>query len=330
MIIIDKLKALKLQLINMKILMLDFKQMLKFSSGMEKVHVRKATLERDLIVLSHTIEKGLSHKNIKPLFGRGIVKSLLENLNLYIKYKDLNRYYVVYASSILKKYIETNINVGVSKSDLPIILDELNEYVTDKCGAYRISEKDFFAPCLSNFTDLAKARHSVRLYDTKSDEIEKDVIKKCIDVAQLSPSACNRQATRVHVIYDKKKIKELSNIQGGARGFGENSGVMVIITQDLRYYYAFERRIPMYDAGLFSMTFIYALFENRIGSCVLNGSLSLEQERHVREIVDIAPCEMIASFIVLSKIPKNQSIGLAKSYKKSSDEITYYVDDKNE
>ena len=110
-------------------------------------------------------------------------------------------------------------------------------------------------------------------------------------------------------------------MQGGCNGFGENAGAMLIITSDISLYEPAERRIPMLDCGLFVMTLLYSLYENKIGSCVLNGSFTVEREKRMMEVIPIPDNEMYAAVIALSKIPSKEVIRVARSKKRNVKDI---------
>jgi len=59
-----------------------------------------------------------------------------------------------------------------------------------------------------DFFEVLKRRHSVRRFKEK--EIEKDKVKKLLEVANSAPSAGNLQAYRIFLVRDKAKKKRLA------------------------------------------------------------------------------------------------------------------------
>ena len=240
----------------------------------------------------------------------------------YIAKGGSDPYIIKTAISTLSEYKRVNIDLGVAEEKL-FEIPFLDAYIGEclNVGVDLKSKEELFYDCGSTFTKICENRHSVRLYDTKSEKISEQEILEGISIAQNCPSACNRQAVRVKVITKPNMIKEICEIQGGARGFGENSGALLIITSDISLYEPAERRIPMLDCGIFIMNLIYSLYEKRIGTCVLNGSFNLEREKRMREVVPIPANEMYAAIISLSKIPDGESIKVARSIKRDVRDI---------
>lgn len=59
-----------------------------------------------------------------------------------------------------------------------------------------------------DFFEVVKRRHSIRKFKEK--EVEKDRIKKLLEVANSAPSAGNLQAYQIFVVRDKAKQKRLA------------------------------------------------------------------------------------------------------------------------
>lgn len=188
-------------------------------------------------------------------------------------------------------------------------------------GIDEISGNQLFDFKINNFNDYAQNRHSIRLYDCKSVPIDITEIIACIKVAQKCPSACNRQSVRVKIVVNKDLIEKICEIQGGSKGFGDNAGALLIITSDISLYEPTERRIPMFDCGLFTMNLVYALLDKKIGTCILNGSFSPEREDRIRKMMVIPKEEMFAAAIVLSKVPENENVKVAHSCKRDVNQI---------
>ena len=322
MSIIDRLKAIKRYYSAKRILSADVKRYSKYCCTSKYCREKGFTAARDILVYCHVVEKGLSHKTIKPKFGYNRVKLIVDSLEKYMQCGGDDSFIIGLAESTLKLYMDINISLGVNPKDLSEIVVNIEQMksVFD-VGAVSLSCEQYFVNSSSSFTDFSSSRHSIRLYDFKSETITIDEIISCIKTAQNCPSACNRQAVRIKVITDESLIKSVCDIQGGSNGFGENSGALLLITSDISLYGPDERRLPMLDCGLFIMNLVYAFHENRIGSCILNGSFTEQREKQIRDIVPIPNNEMCAAVISLSKIPSNECIKIAKSVKRDIGDI---------
>lgn len=319
--IINFLKDIRISVINYGILKLDIKRYKNVYAGSKQSKSKGDTSARDILVYCHVVEKGLSHKILKPLFGYNKVSQISKLLIDYCEKGGNDPYIISTAVSTLKEYNRVNSELGVPNDKLVQIPSGFNEYETINIGIDEFNPNIEYDFNDGVFSEFISKRHSIRLYDFKSLKIPTNDIIECIEVAQKSPSACNRQAVRVKIINDRETIAKISKIQGGANGFGENSGAMVIITSDIRLYEPSERRIPMFDCGLFTMNLLFALMEKKISTCVLNGSFTPEREKKMRNTVPIPNYEMYAAVIALSKIPDNEKVSVARSCKRNVEQI---------
>ena len=60
---------------------------------------------------------------------------------------------------------------------------------------------------IENFTDLVKARYSARSMSER--KVEKEKLDQILEVARLSPTACNLQRQRLKVVTSKEGIQKL-------------------------------------------------------------------------------------------------------------------------
>jgi nitroreductase len=68
-----------------------------------------------------------------------------------------------------------------------------------------------------SFEELTKKRQSCRKFGDQ--RVEKEKLEKIISMARLTPSACNSQPWKIHVVHDEEKAKEFSSF---LRDFGMN------------------------------------------------------------------------------------------------------------
>lgn len=324
--IIRKLRIYKYRFKLNKILNYDRKKYLKNCCLPPEISNQKESLERDMLVYSHTIEKGLSHLKIKPLFGYEIVQKLLRISLDYFHLPDYNEFYLKMSISILCLYNEVNSNIGITQDKLPQVPKDLYKYNIFSVGAKETNKEEFFRESNSNFFDFSNSRHSVRLYDSKSLDIDKNQIEQCIELAMNSPSACNRQAINTIVVLDKEMIRKICEIQQGSKIFGENAGALILIKADLNFYHINERKIPIFDSGLFTMNLLYSLHFYKLGACVLNASLNEKQQKALEKIIFLKESDLLTAIIAVSNIPNDENFKVAKSIKKEVKDIVEYID----
>lgn len=51
-----------------------------------------------------------------------------------------------------------------------------------------------------------------------------------------SPSVCNRQSTRLKIIYNKEKIRQVLSLQKGTGGFTDTIGALIMVAGDLKSF----------------------------------------------------------------------------------------------
>jgi nitroreductase len=324
MIIINKLRKIKKNYLSQKILTQDAYSYKDYYATSEESENNGKAAARDILVFSHVVEKGLSHKFLKPLFGYDRVKIISERLKQYIEYGGNDQFIISLALSTLEHYNKVNVDMKVPNEKLIIVpLSNCEERMD--VGATELSASQFFSNSNGFVSNFSMSRHSLRLYDCLSDEISDEDILKSIRIAQSAPSACNRQSTRIKIVKDKQLMKKIFDIQGGAKGFGDNAGALLIVTSDISLYEPAERRLPPFDAGLFTMNLVYALHDNKIGSCILNASFTKEREIEIQKVASLPSNEMYCALIALSKIPDKETVKIAKSGKRAIKDIVSYL-----
>ena len=285
-----------------------------------------SSAERSILIQTHVIEKGLQHKVLKPLFGYNRISTIAKSLKEYLSKGGENSFVIGTAVSALETYNDTNRSFeNVTNEDLIPIPEVEKSGSAVAIGAKEITREEFFKGSEIDFSQFCRSRHSLRMYDCKSNTISCEKILHCIETAQICPNACNRQAVRVKIVLDPIKIKEISKIQGGADGFGEHSGAMLLITSDISLYTMKEHNLAMVDCGIFIMNLVYALHEKKLGSCVLNCCMSNGEEAKLRSIVPVSDSEIFAAMISVSDIPENETVKIAHSVRRPVKDIVQIV-----
>ena len=311
---------------NEKILKGYLKRFQATNAESEQAILSGRSAERSILIQSHVIEKGLSHKNLKPLFGRRRITTISNSLKDYVDKNGKDEYVIGIATSSLETYNEVNRKFKeVSEKDLiPLPEGKLSANKLP-VGAKEVTREEFFKGSDGNFSELCRSRHSLRLYDCESKEISYEDLLHCIEIAQNCPNSCNRQAVRVKVVLDRDKIAEITKIQGGSDGFGEKSGALLAVTSDLSLYTLGEQNLPMIDCGIFIMNLIYALYEKKLGSCVLNCCLTEKEENKLKELISLPDGEAFAAIISVSNVPEKETVMICNSVKRPVSDIVQRV-----
>jgi len=137
---------------------------------------------------------------------------------------------------------------------------------------------------------LAERRRSVRWF---SDEpVRRELIERAIEVAALSPSACNRQPFEFRVFDDPEQVAEVADVPMGTRGWKHNIPVFVVIVGTLSAFFSERDRHLIYTDGcLAAMSFVLALEAQGLSSCCVNWPDIAEREARMAELLDLQPHE---------------------------------------
>lgn len=171
-------------------------------SGMNENN--KELLAAKMRLLIHPLKKALSLKNVRPGFGKEKVIKLISLYDEYSKINGNDKQALELTESIISNYIDFQKQYDV---DLSFIPEKFFTSHSDKSitGAINIDKCDFDK--LYNFESIANSRHSIRSF--AGGKMDRDKFIKAVEIAQTSPSACNRQATRVYVCDDSDKCQKI-------------------------------------------------------------------------------------------------------------------------
>lgn len=275
----------------------------------------ESRLSSELLFQYHKLEKGLVMPGPKRLFGLAPAEatmSLIERWNSGDIKKDNEPIYLG-AIGTLQSYRNRIEQFELDPSNL--ILSKLNSFL-DK---YDCQQAEFSTPCSlseqfdsagtpsENFRELMEARRSVRDYVAKP--VPYSVIEDSIRVAQLSPSACNRQPCQVSIYSNQEMKEELLSHQNGNAGFGHLAPHIAVLTADESCFFgATERHEPFVDGGLFAMSFILALKSQGVSSCCLNWCVKPNTDKAVHKLLGIAQSRRIIMLIAIGYAPEGNMV----------------------
>lgn len=268
-------------------------------SASSRRRLTDAQLESRLLQKAHSIEKGLAMPAVRPGFG-GV--ALRELRNLMADYRrrglDPNRTGFQMASHAIGAYLDHHRSTGSTIPDeLRFVADLAVAESDPECGGVRrVTAKDVVAGAQGDFASLVRARHSIR--SLAPGNVEPQLIESAVSLALRSPSVCNRQGGRVHVLTDPVLKAKALEIQGGNRGFSEEIDTVLIVTQELGIFRgARERNQAWIDGGLFAMTLLYGLAYVGLGACPLNWSSDRKQDLKLRRLLALPENEVVIMMI---------------------------------
>ncbi|MBW3079554.1 nitroreductase family protein [Bifidobacterium simiiventris] len=288
----------------------------------------RGQIETQILFHTHQIEKGLSHADFRPGFGKGVIKSLSVLLPRLEQADPTAATGFVYrqALSALHAYIEKHESIGFNlsymKDMFPTILwEKIEQAQSNLAGALIIDRSTKAENRMRDFKSLSEHRFAIREFDLAP--VNEEELHEAVSISMKTPSVCNRQATRVYEILNPKIIQKLLDIQGGYRGY-PTPPALIFITSDVQAFMNHaERNEPFVDGGLFSMSLLYSLEYIGLAACPLNAMFDKEQDRQTREILHVPDYELPIMYIAVGHYPEQAHVCMSHRY--STDQITTII-----
>lgn len=143
-------------------------------------------------------------------------------------------------------------------------------------------------------------RRSTRNFD--GHPVDFTLVERAVEIAQYSPSACNRQPWHLHFYDEPDAIQAMLALQNGNTGFAHSIPLLAVVTADMTSFFdASERIEPALDGGLFLMSYLLALQSLGLSSCCLNWCVPPDTDRRGHEIGHIPPTEQILCFLAIGR-----------------------------
>lgn len=263
-------------------------------------------MQYTLLRENHVIEKGMSMRNPRKGFGQKKVDALLVRLNKYLKlYGKEDKDFMIYPLSTIKSYIEYTEQHGTNVPELKRQYQELETKVGVRdinahAGIEETTKRDILLRCNKDFESLLYSRHSIRYFS--DEKIEKSLIVKALELAQRTPSACNRQGWKTHVYSGKDSIN-LIKWQGGSVGFEDECKNSILVTANLKAFLYHEVFQAYIDGGLYAMNLINALHSLGLGSIPLSCGFEYTKLQGLRDF-GIPENEVPIVIIAYGKLPE--------------------------
>lgn len=270
----------------------------------------------DILMTTHALEKAFSLYNKRKGFGVKKIVLLTNNILKYIhKYGYSEKLNVSIA--LVNRYLVFQKKDGFWNEVLDEVAVKLNgiikkyhieESVLSKAGYVSRTRLQMLEATHVDFAKLANNRYSFRHFS--KDDVPDDVIRKALDIAKKSPSACNRQAYRVHVFVGKDK-DEILKLQGGANSFYKEANKAILITGNMNRYYTTEMHLPYVDGSLFAMSLIYALTSLGVASIPLTMGRKLDVLKNIHLLMGVPDNEVPIILIAIGNYPDEAELSLS-------------------
>lgn len=230
-------------------------------------------MQYTLLRENHVIEKGMSMRNPRKGFGQEKVNSLLDRLQKYLElYGDVDKEFMRYPLSTINNYIIYTEKCGTPIPNIIKKYDKLKKdanivEISCNAGIIEMTKEEILSNCNKDFESLLYSRHSLRYFSMEP--IEYETIIKALQLAQRTPSACNRQGWKTHVYQGERSI-DLIKWQGGGRGFEDECRNTILVTANLKAFLFYEVHQAYVDGGLYAMNLINALHSLGLGCIPLS------------------------------------------------------------
>jgi nitroreductase len=159
--------------------------------------------------------------------------------------------------------------------------------------------------------ELFNTRQSVRNYT--SQQVDEEVIERCIEAARLAPSACNSQPWKFIVVTDTEIRQQLAPMLVtpplGMNKFAAEAPVLVVVVREkpnltskigelLR-----DKTYTLMDVGMATLQFCLQATAEGLGTCIMGWF----NEKQVKKLLNI-PSSKRAELVISMGYPKNEEI----------------------
>jgi len=300
----------------------DFRRFLR-NSAIQGTPASRERLRSRINVDYHKIEKGLSIESTRVGFGADGVRRLLRYLPEYERLYGVDDVWNV-ALTNLFAYYEFNRKNGLDDTKLYRKLVRLMAVAgtyggeTGPGGIRATSRDEIQRAAKRDLTDFFASRHSIRNF--APGEVDPELVRSAVRMAQRAPSVCNRQSAKVYVLRDEEEKRQALALQGGNRGFGDQADVVMIVTSDVTHFVSpGERNQCWIDGGLFAMSLVYALHSLGLGTCCLNWAKRRHVDRELKAATGIPESEAVIMMLAVGRLP--DSLHVAQSPRKRLEEV---------
>lgn len=265
---------------------------------LETGKIKRLNMRRDMLLLAHSLEKGMGIEN--PKQGFGIIKAgqLVDLLSQYFSGagKESDFEYIE-GVSVLRKYLEYSSDIG---TDVNLIAKKAEMlFDTDysfKAGAEWINMPQLYEKMDQKAVEyFIKSRHSIRSF--KNIKVDEWDIREASKLAQMAPSACNRQPSKIYWTTDCETVQKMNDLIPGNKGFEQEIPNWAIITVERSFFNRSEYFQWYVNGGIFVAYFTEGLHANKIGSCIFQIPIDCENTPLIRKLAKIPDTEAIIAAV---------------------------------
>ncbi len=304
----------------------EYKYLVK-NLGTERTFQSRDKLRYSLLLQCHIIEKGLSLDDVRLGFGVPKIIRLLNDLKEYDRrYKDQEM--LVFVLSIVEQYIEFHkSNNAEVDFNIMRLYGQLNGKMDSNSrqsfqrylgGIETKSSKELFGEF--PYQEFAKSRHSIRTFT--GEPVAKEIICKALEIAETTPSACNRQPWDIYVKTGKNNVMKILELQTGARQFKDKVSAIIIIASTANAFSITEGHQPYLNGGLYAMNLMYAFHSLGVGTIPLNLGIDNKRLAKIKAEAGITDASLPVLLLAIGHTPDTLKVACSKRF--SYTEYTHF------
>ncbi len=242
----------------------------------------------------HRLEKGLICPQQRRVFAEDYI---LETVNLLIYSYDIDRNTFFWGKSVLREYFYSCKNT-MKISEAFFIYRKYIETtrLSSSFVPYSACNRPDITVQYNDLYQLARRRRSIRCYYDK--KVNFDVVEQAMEIAKLSPSACNRQSFEFIFYNNQEFIKKVIEIPGGFVGY-EAPGLIIVVGNYRGYFDERDMYVPFIDGSLAVMSFLFALETLGLSSVCINWPALPDRDKKIRELIKLNIDQFIIMLIAI-------------------------------
>lgn len=276
-------------------------------------------LEANIIRQLHGVEKGLCLENPRLGFGIPKIHEMFDYVQQYLALGEENYFCLYMVRDAVQAYLDFHKEKGFSNEGVESVaqrLQWLKEQLPENAecfGGTQLFSKDQMQFTPEQVENLFYTRHSVREFS--GEPVSSEDIKRAIALAQMCPSACNRQCSRVYLVDPKKYMAEMKSDLQGIGGFADDAYGFLLVTAKKSAYALGERHQHLVSGAIFAGYLALALHACNIAACTVQRSVSpnVLWERFKRNN-DIPGDEQIVLMFAIGKYKEETKVPVSKRF----------------
>lgn len=274
-----------------------------------------------ILLFCHALEKGMLSDQPRR-FGAEKVEFIIDSIELYEK-KHWNKDFAFkYGISSIHAYCEYYEKRGWNKYPEYMKAKAFSSKHKNTCksGVFNIPREEILKGKKTNYKEFLQSRHSARNFSQKI--LKKQDVMKAVEMAIMTPSACNRQMCKVYHITSDDAKNKVKKFPKGLSMFNVDTTNFIVVTYDVAAF-CDPREINqgMFNAGLFSMNLVNALHSMGIGSCFLQFSNDYHGENKLKKILNTSKSERVAVIIGAGYYNELDDMTFPASLRRSTNEV---------